>query len=237
MQPPLRSLPVFIVRLNIKIRFLYFCGLLLLILLSKNSLFLLLIFLFHLVFFLRDKENLRGLIHFYLEPLFIALILVILKGLDFSSFHNTLYNIKENLFLGLRVLSACTLFLFFYASLGFFEIIKLMHWLRISPFFQELFFLSYKFIHLLRGDLSLVYLTQKNRLGYGGFRKSLNSLKYLVQASFFKALRHTEETLQSMQQRGFDFKNLARTIDPLKASELFYLLFALSLWTLLWIIT
>lgn len=236
MQPPLRSLPPFIARLNIKIKFLYFCGLLLLTLLSKNSLFLVLLLGFHLLFLLTKRENLKELIHLYLEPLFVAFILVLLKGLDFSSFQSTLYNLKDNLFLGLRVLSAFTLFLFFYASLGFFEIIKLMNWLRISPFFQELFFLSYKFITLLKGDLSLVYLSQKNRLGYMGFRKSLSSLKYLVQASFFRALRHTEETLQSMQQRGFDFKNLPRTTDPLKVPELFYLLFALSLWTLLWII-
>lgn len=229
------TLPTFITKVNIRIRFLYFCSLLLLVLISKNPVFLGLIFLFHLGFLINKKNEVREIFHVYAEPIFVASLLVLIKSLDLSSFHNTIVALKENLFLGVRILSAFTLFLFFYGSLSFFEIIKLMKWLRVPSLFTELFFLSFKFISLLKEDMTLIYLSQKNRLGFWGFRRSLTSLKYLVSTSFFKALRHSQTVLQSMEQRGFDFKNLPFNLEPFRPVDLFYFSLVLLLWILLWI--
>lgn len=228
------SLQVFITRINLKIRFLYFCGLLFLVLLSKNSYFLSIVFLFHLAFLLSKNFKIKEFFHIYLEPFLVAFLLVLIKSVDFSSFDNTFITFRENLFLGFRVLSAFTLFIFFFTPLSFFETIKLMQWLRIPALFQELLFLSFKFISLLKEDISLVYLSQKNRLGYSGIKRSVNSLKYLAQASFFKALKHSENTLQSMQQRGFDFQNLSFFIEPLKSIEIFLFTLIFLFWILLW---
>ncbi len=226
----------FFKRINLKIRFLYFCGLLLLILVSKNSLFLSLVFLVHFCCLLNRNLRLKEFGSIFLEPLFVAFLLVLIKSLDFSSLEHTIILLKENLFLGLRVLSAFSLFLFFQASLSFFEILKLMNWLKIPSFFQELLFLSFKFISLLKEDMFVIYLTQKNRLGYSSVRKTLRSLKYLAQASFFRALEHSENTLQSMQQRGFNFNNLVLSIEPIKEIEIFLLVIILMVWVFLWII-
>ncbi len=223
-------------KINSKIKFLYFCLLLLLCLSSKNIFFLGALFLFHFGLLLNRAKKLKALLHYYLEPLFIASILVLIKSFDFSSLQNTLFSLKENLHLGLRVLSAFTLFLFFYTSLSFFEMIRLMNWLKVPALFQELMFLSFKFITLLREDISLVYLSQKNRLGYSGIKESYYSLRYLVQASFFKALAHSENILQSMYQRGFNFKNILLPLEPLNLKDLFYFLIACTGWIILWII-
>lgn len=227
---------VFITKINLKIRFLYFCGLLFLVLLSKNPYFLSTVFIFHFVFFLSRDFKIKEVFHLYLEPLFVAILIVLIKSVDFSSLENTFISFKENSFLGLRVLTAFTLFIFFFVPLSFFETIKLMQWLRIPVLFQELLFLSFKFISLLKEDISLVYLSQKNRLGYSGIGRTINSLKYLAQASFFKAMGHSENTLQSMKQRGFDFSNLSFSIEPIKKIDIFLFSGILLLWILLWLI-
>jgi len=223
-------------KFNHKTRFLYFLFLLLLILTSKSPLFLLMVFLSHFFLLLFLEKEKKELFSAYLEPVVIVIFLLLIKSLSLSSFRETLENLSLNLYLPLRVLSAFTVFYFFYVSLSFFEAVKLLNSLRVPPLFQELFFLSIKFITLLKEEVALIYLSQKNRLGYSGFKNSIRSLQYLSQASFFQALRSAENVMQSMEQRGFEIKNITASIEPLRAREFMFLFGLILFWSILWMV-
>jgi len=230
----LKEKPFLLKNFNYKTCFLYFLFLLLLILTSKSPLFLLTVFLFHFFLLLLLESEKKELFSAYLEPLFIVTFLLLIKSLSVSSFKETLENLSLNLYLSLRVLSAFTVFYLFYTSLSFFEAVKLLNFLRVPPLFIELFFLSIKFITLLNEEIALIYLSQKNRLGYTGFKNSIRSVQYLSQASFFRALKNAENVMQSMEQRGFEIKNITASLEPSRTRELLPLLGLILFWGILW---
>jgi len=230
----LKENPSLLQNFNYKIRFFYFLFLLLLILTSKSPVFLLTLFLFHFLLLLLFENEKRELFSDYLEPLFIVTFLLLIKSLSLSSFKETLENLSLTLYFPLRVLSAFTVFYLFYKSLSFFEAVKLLNFLKVPPLFQELFFLSIKFISLLKEEVVLIYLSQKNRLGYAGFKNSIRSLQYLSQASFFRALKNAENIVQSMEQRGFEIKNITASLEPSRTRELLLLLGLILFWGILW---
>jgi len=71
-----------------------------LVLLSKNPYFLSTVFIFHFVFFLSRDFKIKEVFHLYLEPLFVAILIVLIKSVDFSSLENTFISFKENFFWG-----------------------------------------------------------------------------------------------------------------------------------------
>lgn len=222
--------------LNSKTKLLYLLSLLILTLATKSSYFLSLILFFHLLLCYATGTTIKNLLKSLAEPLFVALMLILVKSVSLSPLSLNVQALFEGLTLALRILSAFSLFLFFYNSIFFTEILALLNWLRLPLLLQELIFLSFRFILILHQEIATIYLSQKNRLGYTNFSRSLKSLRLLVQSSFFQSFRHTERVLQAMQQRGFDYKNLIPYLSPIPRKDLLLLTITISTWLVLWII-
>lgn len=226
--------PPFFRALNVKIKFLYFSFLLGLVLLSNKISFLLLVLLFHLFILFLSKLSPKDLIKAYLEPLSIALLILFLKSFSFSSLTFNLYFFQKTLPIALKILSAFSLFLIFYYTTTFFEILRLLQWLRVPPLLKELIFLSFQTLVIIHDKVFLTYLSQKIRLGYDNFKNSMRSISYLIQCIFLNSLNSTENLFQSLRQRGFDFNNFPFFASSLSKKELLGCLFLLIFWSLLW---
>ncbi len=231
-----KKIRLFWLKLHPQSKFIYFLSLLLLILISSQILFLTLLFLFHLSLFLFLTKHPKSLLKSYQEPFLIALLLLLIKSVTLSSLKVDFNIFYQNLYLALRILTAFTLFLLFSSSLKFFELAKLMSWLKVPAFFTELVYLTTKFISLLKEEIYSIYLAQKNRLGYVNLKNSLRSLNYLIQTGFFQSLRRSENLVHCMEQRGFDFKNLPFPLEKISSQEKFFLILLITSWFILWII-
>ncbi|MFN3567659.1 MAG: energy-coupling factor transporter transmembrane component T family protein [Caldimicrobium sp.] len=226
----------FFQKVNGKIKFLYFIYLLVLVLSAKSILFLIVIFSLHffLLYFL--IKSFKKLLSFYIEPLWIALLIPLIKAITLSPLSFEVPQFIANIIITLKVLSAFSLFLFFYLTNSFFEILQILHWLKMPTLIRELIFLSYRSLILMHSEVSQIYLSQKIRLGYSNLKNSLHSFSYLIQASFFNSLKHVETLLQSMLQRGYNYSNLPFSLPPLSKREILPLGFLLLFWSSLWII-
>lgn len=220
--------------LNEKIKFFYFLSLLIFVLTSSKLAFLSFVLLFHTILLFLFRVRFRDYFHYLAEPLFIALMLFLLKSLQIFPFRFNLEKVGENLIIPLKIMGASTLFLCFYFKTSFFEILRLLNWLRIPILLQELIFLTYRFISILHHEVSLIYLSQKVRFGYSNFKNALRSLNLLVQSAFIQNLHHTETFLQSMLQRGYDFKGLRLSSRKAPFKEKIVLILVIIIWGLLW---
>lgn len=223
-------------KVNPKVKLLYFIFLLLLALSSKNLSFLALLFFFHLGLIFLLGLSLREVPKILAEPLVMATILVLIKAIKFNPFYVDTLSLQEGLVIALRILASFSLFLFFYLVTTFSEILALLNWLRIPLLLQELIYLTFRFVLLLHQEIYAIYLSQRNRLGYVNFRTSLRSLSSLIKGAFFQTLKHCEDTLQAMYQRGYDYKNLLILLPAIPHRDWFFLLSSLTLWGSLWIL-
>ncbi|MFN3504626.1 MAG: energy-coupling factor transporter transmembrane component T family protein [Caldimicrobium sp.] len=226
--------PPFFQKLNGKIKFLYFIYLLILVLLAKSKIFLLVIFSFHFVLLFILLKSFKKLLSFYLEPLWIALSIPLIKAITLDPLSFNTSEFIANIIITLKVLSAFSLFLFFYLTNSFFEVLQILHWLKMPALIRELIFLTYRALILMHSEISHIYLSQKIRLGYSNLKNSLRSFSYLIQATFFNSLKHTESLLQSMLQRGYNYSNLPFSLPPLSKIDILRLSILLFLWSSLW---
>ncbi|MDW8094161.1 MAG: CbiQ family ECF transporter T component [Caldimicrobium sp.] len=210
-------------------------SLLLLTLSTKSISFLVLVIIYHSGLCYFSGISLRKLLKIFIEPLFVAIILLVIKSVQLSPLAFNISSFWENLHLALRILAGFSLFITFYFNTLFTEILALLNWLKIPLLLQELIYLSFRFIILLHQEIITIYISQKNRLGYTGFIKALISLKSLIKSSFLNALRVSELTLLAMHQRGFEYKNLVHSLSSLRIRDLYVLLLSISPWVGLWI--
>lgn len=184
-----------------------------------------------LIYFLRIplKEILKALS----EPLFIALVLFLIKSLRLSYPFFEGSEILPALKISLRIVGASLLFLIFLKTTSVTQVLALLNWLRVPLLLQELIYLSFRFIKLWHEEIQTIYLSQKNRLGYRGFVNSLRSLQYLIHGAFFQALERSEASLQAMYQRGYDFRNLLSVLPSLSFCEIGILLLICISWIVL----
>ncbi|MFN4132541.1 MAG: energy-coupling factor transporter transmembrane component T family protein [Caldimicrobium sp.] len=222
-------------RLNEKVKFLYFFSLLILVLTSQKLAFLCLVFTIHLVITVTLIKKPKKVFKYYVEPLFIAFSIPIIKSISLFPFNFQSHLFWENLPISLKILSAFSLFLVFHLTTNFFETLQILHWLRIPLLLRELIFLTYRTLMILHKEISLIYLSQKIRLGYSNLKNSLTSFYYLIQGTFLNSLRHSETLLQSMVQRGYSFSNFPLSSSKLSKKDILSLFLMLSLWGLLWI--
>lgn len=225
----------FFQKINEKTKFLYFIFLLILVLTTQKLSFLLLTLSFHMVIIIILVKKLKNLFKYFIEPLFIALLIPIIKSLSLFPLNFQSEIFLGNLFIFFKILSAFCLFLIFYFSTNFFETLQILHWLRVPFLLRELIFLTFRTLLILHKEILLIYLSQKIRLGYSSFKNSLSSFYYLIQGSFLNCLRHTETLLLSMAQRGYSFRNFPIPSSSLSKKEIFGFILILALWSFLWI--
>ena len=167
----------------------------------------------------------------FAEPLFLAVLVIILKL--FFSGHEPLFSVTllgwevagyrdgllEGLLIASRVVGAVSLVALLGFSTSFTDIMAALAWLRVPRGFIDVALFAWRYLFVLFDDAQVVYSAQKNRLGYAGYRRGLRSFGALTGALVIKAFDGSQTITTAMVQRGYDGTMPLLKHKPFKATE------------------
>lgn len=168
----------------------------------------------------------------YLEPGFIALVLLVLKTFFTGSepiFYINLYafsltgykdGLIEGLILATRMIASVSIIITLGFGASFTDIMAGLSWFKIPKTLIEITMFAYRYIFVLLEDAIIIYNAQKNRLGYSNTVRGLNSFSTLVGSLIIKAYDNSQKTTISMIQRGYDGNIPFLKQKPFKPSEI-----------------
>jgi cobalt/nickel transport system permease protein len=169
-----------------------------------------------LVFCIRMKVPLRIFALRFSEPVFIAIMVVLIKFLftgkdvlfSVDIFGLTLAGHRDGLVNGLtiavRIIGAVSVVGVLGFATPFTELMAGLSWFRIPKGFIEILMFAYRYIFVLLEEAMVIYSAQKNRLGYSSVRRGLSSFGVLTGSLTLKAFEHSQNTTVAMVQRGYD---------------------------------
>ena len=150
------------------------------------------------------------------EPLFIAIMVLILKAL-FSgqavlwscsiaslviSCH--LDGLMEGIRIAGRIMGAVAVVATVGFATPFTDLLAALAWLRVPQGLIEVTLFAWRYLFVLADDAQVIHAAQKNRLGYVGFRRSFRSFGTLAGALVIKAFDASQTMTTAMIQRGYD---------------------------------
>jgi cobalt/nickel transport system permease protein len=150
------------------------------------------------------------------EPLFFALIIVLLKTfltpgtplVRFGIFGVKLSLSSQGLGAGIhiiaRVFGAVFSVLFLTMTTPAYKLLKAAERLRAPKALVEISLFAYRYVFVLLEDAITIYQAQKVRLGYSGAGRSVRSLGTLCGAVFVRAYSRAEAAADSMELRGYE---------------------------------
>lgn len=202
-------------RIDARVKLLVAIIILIMVLSYKGFVFPLFVVSLSLVLCIRMKIPLRIFILRFSEPMFIALVLVILKFLfsgDDEIISLNLLGIRiagyrdglaDGLMIASRIIGAVSIVAVLGFSTPFTEFMAGLSWFRVPKGFIEILMFAYRYIFVLLEDAMVIYNAQKNRLGYSSIRRGLSSFGILTGSIVFKAFEHSQNITVAMVQRGY----------------------------------
>ncbi len=185
---------------------------------------------------------LRLLMLRFAEPLFIAVMVVLLKlffvgevplfsvhvlGLDIIGHREGLV---DGLRIAVRISGAVSLVALLGFSTSFTDLMGALAWFRVPRTIIEIAMFAWRYLFVLLEDAQVVYHAQKNRLGYAGYRRGLRSFGTLAGALVIKAFDNSQNITTAMVQRGYDGTMPLMRHRPFRPGEvIFSLLFVLTM--------
>ncbi len=182
----------------------------------------------------------------FAEPLFIAVMIVLLKlffvgseplfslhlaGVDLVGHRDGL---REGLLIAARISGAVALVATVGFSTPFTELMAALSWLRVPRGFIEVALFAWRYLFVLFDDAQVLYAAQKNRLGYAGYRRGLRSFGTLAGALVIKAFDNSQQITTAMVQRGYDGNLPLLKHKPFRAVEVTGSLAAIFVMAALW---
>jgi len=152
----------------------------------------------------------------FAEPLIIMVTIILLKlffvgnvplfslhvaGCDFVGHRDGL---REGFLIAGRIGGAVTLMAAVGFTTPFTDLMAALSWLRVPPGFIDVALFAWRYLFVLFDDAQVVYATQKNRLGYAGYRQGLRSFGTLAGVLVIKAFDNSQRITTAMVQRGYD---------------------------------
>ena len=233
-------------RVDARVKLVAALTVLVMVLSNRGFVFPLLVTLSCLFLCLRMRIPLRALVLRFSEPLFIAVVLVLLKcffsGKD-ALFSASILGLKvvghkdglmEGLLIGSRIIGAVSLVALLGFSTPFAEFMAGLSWFRVPKGFIEILMFAYRYIFVLFEDAQVIYQAQKNRLGYSTVRRGLSSFGTLAGTLTIKAFDHSQSTTVAMVQRGYDGDMPMLLHRPFKSMEIFTSTLVLLIMGVLW---
>ncbi len=159
---------------------------------------------------------------FFTIPLFLTMIFFfggIEPWIQFNLLDYKLTMYKDSFNLGLlivsRVLSgtSCLFFLAFTTPMN--KLSSVLKLLKVPDIIIELSMLIYRYIFVVLEETTRMELSQRTRLGYTTFKKSLNSLSLLATNVFIRAMNRGEKLHVAMESRCYDGKIKLLEEDPI----------------------
>ncbi len=192
------------------------------------------------------KVPLRRFFLRFSEPLFIGVVLVLLKFLftgneTFFSFrlagiHITGHSdgFRDGLLIACRMIGAVSVVAVLGISTPFTGLVAALAWLRVPKGLIEIAMFAYRYILMLFEDAMVIYNAQKNRLGYSTIRRGVNSFGVLAGSLTLKAFEHSQSTTVAMVQRGYDGTMPALRHKPFRISEVVASVFIIVIMGVVW---
>jgi cobalt/nickel transport system permease protein len=158
----------------------------------------------------------RQLLIRFAEPLFLALVILLLKGLGSGEavlwsggppwLEVTLH--RDGLLEGVRIAGRIMGAVAVVAAVGFAtpftELLAALSWLRCPRGLIETTLFAWRYLFVLADDAQVIHAAQRNRLGYVGVARSCRSLGTLVGALVIKSFDSSQTMTVAMVQRGYD---------------------------------
>jgi cobalt/nickel transport system permease protein len=184
----------------------------------------------------------------FAEPLFLAVVVVLLKTL--SSGDEPLGSItlpwlqltasRDGLLEGIKIAGRIFGAVALVAALGFAtpftELLAALAWMRIPRGLIDVTIFAWRYLFVLAEDAQVIHAAQRNRLGYVGVRRSCRSLGTLAGALVIKAFDSSQTMAVAMTQRGYDGTLPLMKHKPLRLREVaasgIFLLFMAAIWTM-----
>ncbi|MEK6697918.1 MAG: cobalt ECF transporter T component CbiQ [Nitrospirota bacterium] len=220
-------------RIDARVKLLVALVLLSLVLSYKGFALPVLVTLLCLFLCIRMRIPLRVFVMRFSEPLFIAVVVVLLK-LFFSGedalFSTNIMGLKvvahtdglmEGLLIGGRIIGAVSVVAMLGFATPFTEFMAGLSWFRVPKGFIEILMFAYRYIFVLFEDAQVIYQSQKNRLGYSNVRRGLSSFGTLAGSLTIRAFDHSQSTTVAMVQRGYDGGMPMLRHKSFKSSEIF----------------
>ncbi len=167
----------------------------------------------------------------FAEPLFIAVMVLLLKlffsgsvplfSVDF--FGLQIVGHRDGLLEGLMISSRIAGAVSVVATVGFAtpftELMAALAWLKVPRGFIEVALFAWRYLFVLFEDAHVVYSAQKNRLGYVGYRRGMRSFGTLAGALVIKAFDNSQTVTTAMVQRGYDGTTPLLKNKPFRGAE------------------
>ncbi len=222
----------FLTRVDARVKLMVVLALLAMVLSYKGTLFPLLIAAASLLICLWMRIPLRVMLLRFSQPMFIALVVLLLKF--FFSGEETLFSVnflglnivghKDGLIEGIRITSRIIGGVSLVVMLGFatpfIEFVAALSWLRVPKTFIEIMMFAYRYLFMFLEDANTIYSAQKNRLGYAGIKKGLHSFGILTGSLVLRGLEQSQKTADAMIQRGYTGDMPLLKGKPLRAAEI-----------------
>jgi cobalt/nickel transport system permease protein len=166
------------------------------------------------------------------QPLFIALVVLLLKTFfsgnevifSFNVFGLELSGHRDGLIDGAKIVSRILGGVSLVIALGFatpfIEFVAALSWLKVPKAFIEIMMFAYRYLFLFLDDANTIYGAQKNRLGYAGVRKGLHSFGVLTGSLVLRGFDQSQKTADAMMQRGYTGDMPMLKGEPLRFIEL-----------------
>ncbi len=153
-----------------------------------------------------------------LHPLFIALVILILKTFlgSGSGANSELFTLggysaighpdgfREGFLICSRIIGAVSVAVLLSQVMSFTETMAALAWLRVPRGLVEVALFAWRSLFMLYDDAGIVYTAQKNRLGYCGFRRGLRSFGAMAGMLVIRAFDSSQAMTVAMTQRGYD---------------------------------
>lgn len=200
--------------MDVRLKLLLLAGLLGLVLSHKGFIFPALVFALSASFILYLKVPPKKFLLRLSQPLLIAAVLVFIKslsgkvpvlelslfGLDFSLYREGLL---EGAKLAVRLLAAVGAVSALSFSASFPEILSGLASLRVPKSLIEVSLFAGRFLKSFSEEARNIHSAQKNRLGYSGVKRSMNSIGILAGSLIIRAFDQAQATSTAMLQRGY----------------------------------
>jgi cobalt/nickel transport system permease protein len=162
-----------------------------------------------------------------LHPLFIAVVILILKTflgggetvalLKLGTLTLTGHpeGLREGLLISSRIMGAVSVAVLLGQVMTFTETMAALAWLRVPRSLVDVSMFAWRALFMLYDDAAIVYTAQKNRLGYCGMRRGLKSFGAMAGMLTIRAFDSSQAMTVAMTQRGYD-----GSLPQLRASRL-----------------
>jgi len=187
------------------------------------------------------RMDIRSYAELFLVPLWFALISAIVivlisggehilwswKPLSFFSLAVSRESINIGFFVLCRVIGSMSALLFIAVTTPMTDLFMVMRTCRIPDFVIDLAMIIYRMIFFLVDQVRQIYNAQMMRLGYSGWRESIQSFSMMCGAAFITSWDAGDDLIQAMDARCYDGKfallgeNRPVELRPLAALALF----------------